>query len=358
MNKYLSEKIKLISLISMILVVFLHSYHEIVKFNSTTSNFDSKLSLFIQEFISHGIANIAVPIFFCISGYLFFLKFTGRKEEFVMKYQRRIRSLLLPYLFWSVWGLLIYFTLQQIPFSKIFFTKDLIETYSFFMILDTIFINPIPYQLWFVRDLIVLVFISPLIYWIIKYLRAIPIILLLAAWSDLLNFNFVIFESVSIFFFSLGGYFAIYRSNLILKKLDQKYYYVFVFLWILLVSSKIFLQFQNPDQTILIALLNKVSILVGMIGLWSVYDIIMWKKTTPNKNLLYFSTFSFFIYTSHEPILTMIKKGLFYIAGMSEITSILIYFSAPIITITLVVILAIFLKQSFPKLYEFVSGRR
>ena len=65
-DRYLSNKIKNISFLLTILVVILHAY-----------NIDNTISIvsFIQTFISHGIATIAVPIFFMISGYLFFYKF-------------------------------------------------------------------------------------------------------------------------------------------------------------------------------------------------------------------------------------------------------------------------------------------
>ena len=62
MSLYLSNKIKNISFILTILVVILHAYN---------MQNDINIVSFIQTFISHGIATIAVPIFFIISGYLF-----------------------------------------------------------------------------------------------------------------------------------------------------------------------------------------------------------------------------------------------------------------------------------------------
>ena len=70
MNKYLSDKLRIISLISMIMVVFLHSYNVTVKFSSGNMSFNDGYNVFIQNFFSQGITRIAVPIFFCISGCL------------------------------------------------------------------------------------------------------------------------------------------------------------------------------------------------------------------------------------------------------------------------------------------------
>lgn len=72
MNKYLSDKLRIISLISIIMVVFLHSYNVTVKFSPGNMSFNDGYNVFIQNFFSQGITRIAVPIFFCISGYLFF----------------------------------------------------------------------------------------------------------------------------------------------------------------------------------------------------------------------------------------------------------------------------------------------
>lgn len=356
MNKYLSDKLRVISFISMIMVVFLHAYNVKVKFTSGNVSFNDGYNVFIQNFFSHGITRIAVPIFFCISGYLFFLKFGGTLNEFVSKYKKRAKSLLIPYLMWSIWGLVFYFGLQFFPQSKTFFTNDLIVNYSLKKILKTIFINPIPYQLWFVRDLIVLIVLTPVFYWIIKYVRWIAIAMLLILWLEFFNFSFVIFSNESVFFFSLGAYFAINKEGYLVKKLDHKFYYIFIMLWALIVFFKTIIDADCPDPTI--TLLHKVSVIFGLIGVWSVYDILLVKKESPNQTLLNLSYFSFFLYGFHEPILTIIKKALFYIAGASEVMSVVIYFLAPLMTIILSIVLGSLIKKVIPLFYGFITGGR
>lgn len=340
------------------MVVFLHSYNANVKFSSGDINFHNECNLFIQKFFSEGITRIAVPMFFCISGYLFFLNFSGTRIDFCIKYIKRAKSLLLPYLFWSIWGLSFYFCLQLFPQSKAFFTKELIVNYSFQKILDTIFINPIPYQLWFMRDLIVLVIFSPFIYWITKHFRIIPVLLLFIIWLVFFKFSFVIFSDESVLFFCLGAYFAVYKSEYLSKPLSQKCYLIFTIIWILIVLFKTVLISQNSDQTVLLWLLHKISIIIGLLATWSLYDIYNDKKDNPNKAILNLSYLSFFIYAFHEPTLTIIKKGLFFIAGASEITSVAIYFLAPIVTIIISVLLGGLIKKRIPRFYELITGGR
>src|SRR6185295_2439222 len=162
LNDYLSEKLKALSLAAIVLVVFIHSHNEEVKFASgEMAGNPEQWVLFVENFVSKGIARIAAPIFFMISGLLFFLSYDFTLQGIVSKFKSRLKSLVVPYLIWSVFGLILILSLQLIPWSKDFFTKELIIHYSISKLLRTIFFDPIPYQLWFIRDLFMLVIVSP-----------------------------------------------------------------------------------------------------------------------------------------------------------------------------------------------------
>ena len=357
MNAYLSNKLKIISLISMIMVVFIHSYNITVNFNTGNVDFQEGYNYFIQNFFKYGISRMAVPIFFCISGYLFFLKFQGSLREFIQKYQKRAKSLVLPYVLWSFWGLAFFFILQQVPQSKSFFTNDLIANYSFAKVLDTLFLNPIPYQLWFLRDLIVLVLFSPIIYLLIKHLKWIPLIVFPILWLDLFDFSFVLFLEESILFFCLGAYISIHQSSLATQKLDSNKFWILSLIWILLILANTILM-QRHNNTVLAGLIHKTSIVFGIMALWSVYDLLMKHKESPGKWLLSISSFSFFLYAAHEPILTMLKKGFIFILGTSQTTSLLAYFLVPLATIFICLTMAYLLKKITPGFYHILSGGR
>ena len=91
MDKYLSNKIKNISLILTFLVVILHAY------NLENSEDVLSINSFIQNIISYGICTIAVPMFFLISGYLFFYKFDPTLQGLINKYKKRFKSLVIPF---------------------------------------------------------------------------------------------------------------------------------------------------------------------------------------------------------------------------------------------------------------------
>lgn len=74
MTPFLSQKIKLLSLISIILVLYIHSGFHDYPNEIQGMPFNFKL----QDFISGKIGRCAVPLFYAISGYLFFLNLNNK----------------------------------------------------------------------------------------------------------------------------------------------------------------------------------------------------------------------------------------------------------------------------------------
>lgn len=336
----------------MLMIVFIHSSTLTINFKNGVLYSSSNIISFIEIFLSSGIGAFALPLFFLISGYLFFLNIDGSKEMFIKKFRKRFNTVLIPYLLWSAWGLTILFILQGIPLFKNFFYGELVVNYPIVKLLNTLFINPIPYQLWFLRDLLTIIIITPLIYWLIKYIKAAMIPILFIVW---LCFNdLFFFKSLSIFFFYLGSYTSIKKIDIIQKK---RHTLIFSILWLLLITIRtIFVIKYNPS--FIISLLQTLSIFLGIVSVWGIYDYAMKDKIIPNKTLFNLSSFSFFIYTFHEPMMTIIKKGLFYLMGMSEFTSILIYFLSPTIVISICIFVGYLFKTFVPQFYYLITGGR
>ena len=89
-----NNKIAIFSFVCAALVVQLH----IGLLGAVELSFGGKL---IREIVTHGLCQIAVPFFFVVSGY-----FLSRHFDEVGWYRRelfkRLRSLAVPYLFWSI----------------------------------------------------------------------------------------------------------------------------------------------------------------------------------------------------------------------------------------------------------------
>ena len=65
--------------------------------------------LFIQQ-----ATDLVVPVFFAISGFLFFNKLTGLRDWYE-KIKRRLKSLFVPYVIWCLIGYLFVLAIVNIP---------------------------------------------------------------------------------------------------------------------------------------------------------------------------------------------------------------------------------------------------
>ncbi|RZJ49731.1 MAG: hypothetical protein EOO44_17750 [Flavobacterium sp.] len=348
-SQYVGTKIKVISAFAMGLVVLVHSYNYDEKLIGSSIFNTRGFTFFLENFISNGFAGVAVPIFFAVSSYLFFLNTNSVKAVFP-KMQKRFRTLVLPYLLWSIWGLLLYFLLQSIPFSKTFFTKDLVAEYSFYKTIRTIFIDPIPYQLWFLKELIVLMFLSPVLYYLIKFSKYALAIITMILWC--IDFQMPYLSMDSINFFTLGATVAMLRPSVINLTFSRKYW-VMGIVWIAIL---LFITI-NIDQK-QFDLLRKISVLVGLVTVWTIYDVFLINKDLAQSRFYSLFSYSFFVYVFHEPILIIIKKGMIYMLPKTELSVLLTYLLSPVIIISLSLIVGGILNRWFNKFYNVLTGGR
>jgi len=358
MNDYLRTKIKVLSFFLVILVVIVHAYNNI-NLNTTDPEIlhpISGLNGFIQEFFCQGINRIASPLFFIISGFLFFVNITGQKEDFTRKVKKRFFTLLIPYLFWSVWGLLFYIILQALLPSSVSFARGIIVDYDLGKLLNTIFLDPIPYQLWYVRDLTVFALLSPLIYLLLRYLKFFLILILLFIWFY--DFDFVIFRNQSAIFFAFGAYVSHRDMDLINRKSNAAAI-VFTILWILVNLFKTTLIYDGYQNLIMLIIIHKISIVLGVLSVNSLYNILFsnYEKITEKKMFMLVS-YSFFLFASHEPITTVLKKGLIMMLGTSDAGLFTAFIIAPVLAITICIYTGYHLKRLVPRFYGTITGWR
>ncbi|KQS52733.1 MAG: hypothetical protein DCE86_04675 [Flavobacteriaceae bacterium] len=353
MNKYLSLKIKIISFLSIVMVVLLHCYNLDIKHSDISLVLEKDYNWFIQNFISYGITRVAVPIFFIISGYLFFYTFKGN-NDFLSKIKKRFFTLVIPFLFWSGFGILFYFILQSIPQGRVFFSKKLIVDFNFLDWWRALITQPISYQLWFLRDLIVLTILSPIIFIIIRRFGIFFLFAIFPFWF--LTIDNIMFTSEALLFFSLGLFLCLKHRDILNKQVSRKTALTFLCIWLTLLIIKTTLQMYYENHFIIFAL-QKLSICIGIVAIWLIYDAVFpLFKNKLQKTDVY--GLSFFIYVFHEPFLTLVKKGLFFILGKSVVDHFLIFLISGPIVITICLILGYFFKTKLPDLYNFTTGNR
>lgn len=171
---YDSQKIKVISLVYIILVLYIHSGfhdnpHEIagMPFNH-----------YLQAIISGQLGRCAVPMFYMISGFLFFQN-VSVWDDIWIKMKKRVRTLFVPYVIAALFVPLFLVAMDMMPFTAQFsngtgfvdnFHKPVGEIFSsiFYMVPGRT--SPWAFHLWFLRDLIIIVALSPCLYIIRKFI--------------------------------------------------------------------------------------------------------------------------------------------------------------------------------------------
>jgi surface polysaccharide O-acyltransferase-like enzyme len=355
-DKQLSFKIRLLSLVSMILVVYVHAYTLDLNGFAGALTEHKNYNTFIQDFISHGIARVATPLFFTVSGFLFFIGFKPKAAVILQKLHKRIPSLLIPFLLWSAFGIGLYYVLQLFQSITPYFPNRIIRDMSSEQLLTTLILHPIPYQLWFLRDLMMLALVAPAVWLLVKYLQENFLALLAITWFADLDFG--IFVSESLLFFSVGCYLK--TNPRLLAKIKANYNFLPVlFAWVGLLVFKTELSFLGYENQLVLMLLHKLAIVIGFVATWRCINTVADKTRIINRKWLFSAVSPFFIYAFHEPLLTIIKKGLLIMLySGTEITSLLVYLFAPIVVILASIVAGEVLRRTTPGLFQVITGNR
>lgn len=336
-------------------VIFIHTYSTTVGFNNGASTIgladQSFFSLFIRNLISEEVSRVAVPIFFLMSSYLFFNRFDGSKISYFKKIHARLHTLLIPFLFWNIATLLVIALGQYFPLTQTFFSgkNPLIANFDYFDYPRYIFgvgINPISYPFWFIRDLMLLCLLSPIILIANKNIPLIFNFTLLYCW--IFNYSFIFSPSnVALLFFSVGCYFAITGKNLFAFD-DYGKYITPIYLMIIFIDCLFYGELIG---------LQKIGILFGIVS--ALYLTKFLASSNIKSLLLSLSHASFFVFAAHEPLLSAIRKVAYKILEpKSDFLTLMLYFLVPIIVITFLVWLYYQLKYIFPKFLQIITGGR
>ena len=355
MTPYLSEKIKVMSFLCIILVVWIHTYY--LEGTGYTS------SMFLMNFWGCGVCLYAVPTFYAISGYLFFM---GTKEKDVKaifsKQKKRVRTLLIPYILTNLLSVLFYFILKNVgtivPAIDASLNFNLLDKGgdAFLDKMCYWFWNgPIAFQMWFVRDLMILVAFAPVIFYLLKLATANKY----TSWASIALCLILVDRHYSaqvwaFAWFALGGVFSMSESVQILDVRRYKW----VGLTLFIVSLAIIIEDAlNAAGFCAIMVDQDYITITGVPAIWILYDCLSdgIKQPICVSPKLLGSTF--FIYLIHEPFLNVFKK-IPVMVSRSESMVCISYIIVPIVFVLLSVVVGNLWKSNFPKSYSiFVGGR-
>jgi surface polysaccharide O-acyltransferase-like enzyme len=352
-DSYLSKKIKVSSFVSIVMVVFLHAYNLEERYLQPFTRIHEGKSFltFFQYFISNGVTRIAVPLFFTISGYLFFFNFTPGFRGVMCKYKSRFKTVLIPYVIWSILAIIFIYITQNITFTSNMFWVKPIRYFNLQDFLKVFLKEPVGYHLWFLKDLIVYVLFSPVIYLLaskLSYWSLIPFALRWISDPGKLRMS-----PEGMFFFLIGSIIAIKKHKL--NRSHAKFAVNFLLVgWMTVLSIKTYLAYDGSPALIY---LHKLSILLGLVAFWFAYDVYI-GEPKDSSWIFKLTPYTFFIYGFHTPLIVILTEIFIRLLGRDTASLFIIYAVASLITIILAVSVGWFLLTFTAPLYGLLTGNR
>lgn len=351
MDRNESVTLNIARFVMMMAVLFLHSYTSVQMYQDVIS-----LPVYsrVTRFFSWQFGELGVPAFFAISGYLFFYGYRQTKECYVSKLIRRLHSLLAPYVFWNIFFLLVFYGFEYCTTVRELFNegRDLVQNYQWQDYLRALWAEerterPFLTQLWFVRNLLVMVLFSPIIYFLIKHLKYYLIFALGLIWYFGAQWYC---EVNTLFFFFWGASFSIFDSSLVksINSFRKPLVITFVFLSLadlIFMNHPVNLWFHRAEL---------------MLGTPFYLTLISWLvEQNIIRDVKFLSASSFFVFLVHDPMLRFIRKfSLRFMDHSSETQMILAYFGAIILDLAIVYAVYCLMLRYTPRLLSWVSGGR
>ena len=294
-----------------------------------------------------------VPGFFFISGYLYFLS----KKSYRKKLGDRVYTLLIPYLLWNLLLLLLYLIIWAFGHPLVIF-KTNIADYGWVDFLRAFWDRgvfnygnsaPLLCPLWYIRNLLIMSILSPIIYYIVRYAREFFLIAV-AAWWMTTNNN--AFTPQTILFFSLGGYFSIFDINPLKMVSDKKF--LFLTLALSFAIADIFVHVAYGTHFNLI--IHRMALLLNIPALLLLAD---YMDRYHNKQMDFLSQSAFIVFCIHYPIVLILRKiCVIFFAGASDAIHIPLYFLCVILTTLMSLSFYCALNKYCPKAKSILSGNR
>jgi len=344
---YNKTKISIVSFVLVIMVLYVHSiYNEAEYF---------RLANIVKCVVSRLCYRVINPTFFTISGLLFYKGINDVTDCFP-KIKKRIRTVIVPFILWNAIAIIEFLILSQFPIIKDFLNGDMMANFQTLIGgLNYFFLEPAAFHLWFLRDLIAYIFLSPLLYFFIKRFRWWFFgIMLIATPPLMILFEFFRFD---IAFFILGGTIAIH-SNLesVHNFLSRPIVVIAAFFYF---SLSLIWDFYFPKEFMGQEYLSIFFSICGMITLWRGYDYLARCTNLANNELiLSLTTYSFFIYLFHEPILFVIMHLGELLLGFKGSSLTFLYLTNPILIVVLGVCIAKIIIRLSPSVYSILVGGR
>ena len=341
-------------------IAFLHAYAPFTFGTVKTVPVPVKtIGLFFSSILGH----ISVPLFFIISGYLFFNNYSLTGDCYRKKTGSRIRSLMVPFIIWNVAVMAVKTIILSVPQLSHLdnhpdgFTFEL-SPGGILIFIYRFFNDPAAGQFWFLRDLFIFSMISPVLWFMLKRVPWLGIVLFLPLWFLRITYPLMVLDEIyrSLPFFYIGGL-------LVTRKLDLARFDGYVtpagllYGVLIIVDLFVLVSFRSDSCPLFILfILHHVTVSAGIVLAWIVTSKI---SKGIMQLLLKLSPYALFVFCAQLPFLDILQKVWFHV--LSPTTSpgyLLLYFGTTTVTVTATLVTGIVIRKFAPPVYSLLTGGR
>ena len=362
MNQTISQVISFLRFPLASLIVYLHYYTPDVSAGAVLAGGGTGLYAFVGDFFSHMLSVIVVPLFFFMSGYLYFISSADKGFTFQAwkkKSWNRVKSLVVPYVAWNLLVLALFAGIQYLTGNSSTMQKDgykLIADYQFVDYLKALWAldhsgMPMDGPLWFIRNLIVfsIVLSFPLYYCLIY--AGIPTLIALFVGSAC-ELGFANISVDSVFYFAWGAFCAIKKFDLFTNVSERKSRLFGLTILGTLLLKITFCVLKSPIEHYFNSLYiyTTVALIFGFLAPYIKKGVL--------KPMTFLASASFFIYAMHKPLQVIFRRYSFAILHpQSELLLCALNLLIPAIVIALCLLSFHIVRRYLPWL-KFLNGFR
>lgn len=311
----------------------------------------------LSTLLSQTLARCAVPLYFIISGALFFSDYSNKL--YFKKLKSRIFSLLIPFLCWNTIWMLFTIATSYTPLSALFRNRE-----KFLLTLPNILNGIFHYgcnrPFWFVFELMFFVVISPIFDLLLRNrwvaLGAVAAVFVLDAFGIGLP-GWLFDSAISPAHFLLGGILGRYYFDLFTKKSSLRWRIFAGAACVLFIFVSFFTETGWLPKSVFEALSHpavfNILMTLGALGLWYALDGIIEKR----KPRHIYRT-SFFVFAMHINVSAVAAKLFHMVLPRWEGFAIVNFLLTTVVTLVAIDLIQRLLERFFPRLLILLSGKR
>lgn len=329
------NKITYLSFILSVVVVFRHSIN--IDVYGLSSGFLFHFENWMREF-----TDLMVPMFFALSGYLFYQNFNF--SIIGKKFKTRFFSLVVPYFIWNIIAYTFYLTISSIRILNQHLNQT-VEPLTVSSVFENMLMGN--YNItWFLRYLIIFTLIGPLFYPLMRYKKAgIALIILVFILSQIKDYGeFGYLRCFTIYL--AGEYIGCNFADYVKCEYSKKQMYFCLAYIVLTTVLYLFAPYRIYIRTYSLIRISQ------CVAIWISADCL--RKLNQPK---WWAYISFFIYCSHILFLEALEKMCLMIFGTGNVGAIIDILLAAPITIVVLTTIAFFLRKA-PILWGIITGNR